>query len=69
MIPIRNLDETKRLPRYPKPTEITYGKGSEYIGHKFKKSLTEIEYRITAKPSNSVNTTSSEILERVQQVL
>ena len=36
---IANLVENKGLSRYPRPIEITYDQGSEFIGHKFIKSL------------------------------
>ena len=57
------------LTRYPIPIEITYDQGKEFIGHKFRKSLIEMEYRITAKPITSENTMSNEVLERIHQVL
>ena len=66
---IANLVETVWLYRYPIPMEITYDQGSEFIGHDLRKSLTEIEYRITAKLSTSVNPTSSVTLKRIHQVL
>ena len=39
------------------------------IGHEFRKSLIETEYRITAKPSTLVNPMPNVILERIHQVL
>ena len=68
-ITIANLVETTWLYRYPRPIEITYDQGKEFIGHKFIKSLIETEYRITSKQSNSGNTTLNAILERIHQVL
>ena len=35
-ISIANLVETMWLTRYPRPTEITYDQGSEFIGHEFR---------------------------------
>ena len=32
-----NLVETTWLTRYPRPMEITYYQGSEFIGHEFRK--------------------------------
>ena len=58
-----------RLTRYTRPIQITYDQGSEFIGHEFRKSLIEAEYRITSKPSTLVNPTSNEILEWIHQVL
>ena len=49
--------------------EITYDQGSEFIGHKFRKSLIQMEYEITAKPSTLGNLASNAILERIRHVL
>ena len=40
-ITIVNLVETTWLSRYPRPIEITYDQGNEFIGHEFRKSLIE----------------------------
>ena len=48
-----NLVETTWMSRNPRLTEITYEQGKEVIGHKLRKSLIEMEYGITAKPSTS----------------
>ena len=40
-ISIANLVGTTWLSRYPRPMEITYDQGSEFIGHEFIKSLIE----------------------------
>ena len=64
-----NLVETTWLSRYPRPMEIMYDQGSEFIGHEFRKSQIENKYGITAKPSTLGNTNSNEILERINQVL
>ena len=50
---ITNLVETMWLSRYPIPIEIMYYQGKEFIGHEFIKSLIEMEYGITTKPSTS----------------
>ena len=57
------------LSRYPRPIEIRYDQGSEFIGHEFIKSLIEELYRITAQPSTSVNPMYNAVLERIHQVL
>ena len=36
---IANLVETTWLVQYPWPTEITYYRGKEFLGHKFKSIL------------------------------
>ena len=69
MISIANLVETMWLSRYPRQTEISYYQGSEFIGHKFRKPLIEMEYGIAAKPSTSRNPISNSALERIHQVL
>ena len=68
-INIANLVETTWLSRYPRPIEITYDQGKEFIGHEFIKSLMETEYRITAKPITLGISMSNAILERIHQVL
>ena len=68
-ISIANLVETMWLSRYSIPTEITYDQGSEFIRNEFRKSLTEREYGITAKPITSRKPTSNTILEWIHQVM
>ena len=68
-ISITNLVETTWLTRYPRPIEITYDQGSEFIGHDFRKFLIETEYGITYKPSNLENTTSNATLEQIHPFL
>ena len=34
---IANLVENTWLSRYPRPVEITYDQGSDFIGHEFRK--------------------------------
>ena len=46
---ITNLVETTWLYRYPWPSEITYDRGSEFLGHEFKNTLSEGESSIIAK--------------------
>ena len=46
-----------------------YDQGSEFIGHEFRKSLIEIEYGITTKPSTTVNPMYNALLEQIHQVL
>ena len=40
-IAITNLVETMWLTRYPRPMEIMYDQGSDFIGHDFRKPLIE----------------------------
>ena len=69
VLSISNLVESTWLFRYPRPIEITYHQGSEFIGNEFRKFLIEYEYRITAKPSTLLNPISNAVLERIHQVL
>ena len=69
LIYIANLVETTQLSRYPRPIEITHDQGREFIGHRFRKYLIEIEYGITSKISTSVNTMYIVVLELIHQVL
>ena len=41
-ISIANLVETTWLSRYPRPIEITYDQGKEFIGYEFIKYLIEM---------------------------
>ena len=66
-ITIANLVETTWLSRYPRPIEITYDQGKGFIGHEFRKSLIEMEYGITAKPSTYGSPMSNVVLERIHQ--
>ena len=64
-ISITILVETMWLSRYPRPMKIMYDQGSKFIGRAFIKPIIEMEYRIFAKPSTSVNPMSNEILEQI----
>ena len=68
-ITIANLVEIMWLFIYPIPIEIKYDQGKYFIGHKFRKSLIEYEYRVTSKPITLVNNMSNVILESIHQVL
>ena len=50
-VSIANLVETTWVYRCPRPIEITYDQGKEFIGHNFIKSLIKIEYGINSKPT------------------
>ena len=64
-----NLVETIWLYEYLRPIEIVYDQGKEFIGHKFRKYLIEMEYGITAKSTTSGNPMPNAVLERIHQVL
>ena len=69
VISVENLVEVTWLSRYPRRMEITYNRGSEFIGYEFKKYLIEMEYGITAEPSTFGNPMTDAILEWVQLFL
>ena len=68
-ISIVNLVETMWLSRYPRPIEITHEKGKEFIGHEFRRSLIEMEYKITSRPSTLEYPIYNAVLEWILQVL
>ena len=68
-ISIAKLVETAWVYRYPRPIEIMYDQGKEFIGHEFRKFPIVTEYRKTAKRSTSGNPMSNAVLERIHQVL
>ena len=67
-ITIANLFEKTWLARYPRPSLITYDKGSEFIGHDFKTTVKN-ECGIKAKPITVRNPQANAICERVHQVI
>ena len=66
---IANLVEITWLSRYPRPMDITYDQGKQFIGHEFRKFLIEMEYGITFKPSTLVNPINDAILKHVHQFI
>ena len=66
---ITNLAETTWLVRYPWPVEITYDRGEEFLGHKFKNRLIENEYGIKTKTGSPRNPQVKKNIERLHQLL
>ena len=66
---IENLVETTWLVQYPWRVEITYDQGREFLGQKFKSSLTEQEYGIKTKSASPRNPQENAKIERIHQVL
>ena len=66
---ISKLVETTWLVRYPRPVEITYNQGNEFLGHGFKNSLMEQEYDIKTNPDSSGNPQSNETVEIIHKFL
>ena len=54
--------------RYPWPTQITFDRGSEFIGQDFQKMIKE-DYAVKAKPITVRNSQANAIVERVHQVI
>jgi len=67
-ITIANLVEQQWLTRYPRPSLITYDRGSEFIGHEFKNTV-QNEYGIKCKPITVKNPQANSIIERVHQTI
>ena len=67
-ITIANITEQVWLTRYPRPTQITFDRGSEFIGEDFK-TMVKNDYGIKDKPITVRNPQANAIVERVHQVL
>ncbi len=65
---IANIVEQEWLARYPRPTQVTFDRGTEFMGEEFKKLLKE-EYGIKGKPITVRNPQANAIVERIHQVL
>ena len=65
---IVNLVETTCLSRYPRPPEITYDRGSEFLDHKFKNNLIEEKCGILYEPGTSWNSQANYVSKRINQV-
>ncbi len=67
-ITVANITEQESFSRYPWPTQITYDRGSEFIGQDFQKMIKE-DYGIKGKPITVRNPQANAICERVHQVI
>ena len=67
-ITVANIAEQEWFMRYPWPTQVTYDRGSEFIGKDFQKMIKE-DYGITAKPITVRNPQANAIVERIHQVI
>ena len=67
-ITIANIVEQEWLSRYPWPTQITFDRGSEFMGADFQRMITE-DYGIKKKPITVRNPQANSIIERVHQVI
>jgi transposase InsO family protein len=64
---VANIAEEEWFSRYPWPTQVTFDRGSEFIGHEFKKMLND--YRVKKTPITTRNPQANAIVERVHQTI
>jgi hypothetical protein len=67
-ITIANIVEIQWLTRYPLPNQVIFDRGSEFMGHDFKRMMSE-DYGIKKKPITVRNPQANAIIERVHQTL
>jgi transposase InsO family protein len=67
-ITVANIAEQEWFSRYPWPTQVTFDRGSEFIGKDFQKMIKE-DYGVKAKPITVRNPQANAIVERVHQVI
>jgi transposase InsO family protein/exonuclease VII small subunit len=65
---VANIAEQEWFARYPWPTQVTFDRGSEFIGKDFQKMIKE-DYAIKAKPITVRNPQANAIVERIHQVI
>jgi hypothetical protein len=65
---ISNIVEQEWFCRYSWPTQVTFDRGSEFMGQAFKDMLTN-DYGIKRKPITVRNPQANAILERIHQVI
>ena len=67
-ITVANIAEQEWFSRYPWPTQVTFDRGSEFIGKDFEQMIKE-DYGVKAKPITVRNPQANAIVERVHQVI
>jgi hypothetical protein len=67
-ITVANIIEQEWFSRYPWPTQVTFDRGSEFIGQDFQKMIKE-DYGVVPKPITVRNPQANAIVERVHQVI
>ena len=67
-ITIANIVEQEWFCRYPWPTQVTFDRGSEFMGGDFRTMLKE-DYGIKQKPISVRNPQANAIVERIHQVI
>jgi hypothetical protein len=66
-ITVANIAEEEWFSRYPWPTQVTFDRGSEFIGHEFKKMLND--YGVKKTPITTRNPQANAIVERVHRTI
>ena len=66
---IANIVEQNWYARYPWPTEITYDRGYEFIGHEFPNNFVKNEYGTKVRGATVRNPQAKAILERIHQII
>ena len=66
-ITVANIAEQEWFCRYPWPQQVTFDRGSEFIGHQFQIMLDD--YGVKKKPITTRNPQANAIVERVHQVI
>jgi hypothetical protein len=67
-ITVANIIEQEWFARYPWPTQVTFDRGSEFIGQDFQKMIKE-DYGVKARPITVRNPQANAIVERIHQVI
>ena len=67
-ITITNIAEQEWFSHYPWPTQVTFDRGGEFLGHDFQDMLAN-DYGITRKPITTRNPQANAIVERIHQVI
>ncbi len=67
-VTIANIVEQEWFSRYPWPTQVTFDRGSEFMGNEFRNMLSN-DYGIKKKPITVRNPQANAIVERIHQVI
>ena len=66
-ITIANIAEQEWFCRYPWPTQVTFDRGSEFIGHNFQSMIQD--YGVKKKPITVRNPQANAVVERIHQTI
>jgi hypothetical protein len=67
-VTVSNVVEQEWFSRYPWPSQVTFDRGKEFIGHDFQNMLKN-DYGIKRKPITTRNPQANAIVERIHQVI